>query len=130
MNNFLSLTPPPRRNILPLLLLLPLLITAASSTKSPESYLHHPRHHHDQHCATTTATTNCFQFRFLPLRPPLPPLPSQHLQPPPPEEIDPRYGVAKRLKTECYGIDGSSKKHVDLEAAKTRMEVAKIDDGK
>ncbi|KAI3686687.1 hypothetical protein L1987_80370 [Smallanthus sonchifolius] len=66
-----------------LLLLLTLIITTtASSTSSPETSLLH----HDQHCATTTTSNPkhpCFQYSQT--------LPSSL------DEIDPRYGVAKRL---------------------------------
>ncbi|KAK9074579.1 hypothetical protein SSX86_007177 [Deinandra increscens subsp. villosa] len=91
MNNFPP--SPPRRKILSVVLLLHLLITAAASTNSPATSLRHPRRHHDQHCTTITFQSQ----RLHPRRPPLPPLPPQLFQPPSPEEIDPRYGVAKRL---------------------------------
>ncbi|KAL4586770.1 hypothetical protein LXL04_011414 [Taraxacum kok-saghyz] len=132
------------------LLLLLLFTTATSSKNSQKTSIRHPRHHrlHDHHCATATIPTPnhphphppCHKSQTFLLRgPPLPPLPLQHLQPPPPpEEIDPRYGVAKRLSLFPslflnLNSNGDSEKqkatvnlqHGGLEAAKTRMEIAK-----
>ncbi|KAK1425759.1 hypothetical protein QVD17_21117 [Tagetes erecta] len=86
------------KTLLPLFLL-HLLIAIVTSAASPETF----HHHHDHHCTTTTTTISspkppppppCFQSQTQTLH--LRPLPPQHPQPPS-EEIDPRYGVAKRL---------------------------------
>ncbi|MFS8020716.1 hypothetical protein Hanom_Chr16g01418951 [Helianthus anomalus] len=86
MKNPLLLVPS-LQGVLLLLLLFPFFFTTTSSTNSPQTSTLHHHHFHDQ------------QSQGLHLRaPPLPRLAKQHPQPALlEEEIDPRYGVPKRL---------------------------------
>ncbi|KAK9074578.1 hypothetical protein SSX86_007176 [Deinandra increscens subsp. villosa] len=87
MKNFLSTTS--RREVFSLMLLFTLLIIVISSTNTQKTSLHDPLYYHYGHSPTTTTISD----PKYPLRS----LPRHHTKPSMLEEIDPRYGVAKRL---------------------------------